>query len=217
MKMPVHNFDEHFAAKVISHILSKNGFTPDLAKYNFVYSHLPLDNTETTMLGETAKFLSERKYPIQTVEMFLNLINSDVEALMNKEACDDYLLEKSLSKDSIDEYILRFDSSRNTLVQECAQIINQFPLSIKNQVNFALNRIIEDNFSSVQINKNKQIVIDYVVAHALELKAIDNEKEMCFYLNERIEFDECISEGEKLCYVVLAVNDYAKGGFNPYE
>lgn len=205
------DYDEVFSSMVVSHIKEKNCFDPDLSKYFFIHSSLPIDDTKTMLLGHTTRFLKEKDIPVQTVEMVLNLIESDAREMMSKEKCDNYLMEKSLSKQKMDGYLHDFGLSRNNLVLECNEIINQFPVCQKSKINSCFSKVIEENFSSKLINDNKRIVRNCIDDNIDKLSSLSSEKEWCEYLKEKVCLKGLTSEGDVLCYIILAVNDYSKG------
>ena len=204
-------FDDHFSSLVTDFIVGENGFTPDLSKYHFIHSSLPLSDTRKTIVGYAVAFFNGHDAPGETIEMFVDLISADTEEMMNKEECNDHLSAKALSRSKMNEYLKRFSSSRNTLAMECAEIIDQFPVAIKNQISRCFSRVIEDNFSSLVINENKQIVFQYIFAHLDELSPLAKEKDWCEHILQNVFFPNTVADGDKLCFIVLAVNDYRKG------
>lgn len=210
-------FNDDFSSLVTDYIAKNNGFTPNISRYNFVHSSLSIDDTRSAMVGHAVDFFHGYGAPGETIRMFLDLIMSDVEAMMNKEECDDHLSDKALSKSMMDRYLNRFSTTRNTLAKECAEIIDQFPVHIKSEINRCFTKVIDDNFSSVVIDENKKTVLQYIFSHLSELESLSREKEWCEHIFRNLRLPNAVSEGDELCFIILAVNDYRKGRVSENE
>lgn len=205
-------FNNSFQAIVKNHIFSQLSFAPNLDKYFYNMSELPLNTLKQTMLGYTYDFVDNKKTTAERLELFFDEIDKEAEEKTRKTVYRDIICDKSFSRQDLLDLKEKYFNSKNDLAYECKQIISLYTPVIQRKLNSRLFKFIDESFDTVLIQKNKRIVKNYILLNEIKLKDFST-KDLCDYITKtNICLEGTLDEYDKLCYVIVSVVEYEMEG-----